>query len=305
MRKMKWGLEQQQTILNESIFVILVKGATKFLRNLLRLVLHPIKGARRITDRYLNEAIAVNAIKYPKIVCYSSDYLSAKLLMDGWYEIEELDFLASKIFPRLKSKSVCLDIGANIGTHALFFAQYFAKVIAFEPHPQTYQLLKINANLTDNVIPVNLGCSNVSQKVYAVEPYSNVGGTIITKDSAKNSEFNHVEFALELLDNMKMVNRCANVNFMKIDVENHELECLEGAVSLLNKHKPIIACEILSSNISNGSNPAIEFLKKNDYGFIYELRKIRFWKKGFKLTPKDKLSQKNHSMIICSPYRLD
>ena len=92
---------------------------------------------------------------------------------------------------------------------------------------------------------------------------------------------------------------------MKIDVENHELECLEGAVDLLNKHKPVVACEILASNISNGANSAIEFLKKNDYRFIYELRKNGLYKKDFKLILTDKLSHKNHPMVICSPYSLD
>ena len=226
--------------------------------------------------------------------------------MNGWHEIKELDFLASGVFPRLKSKTVCLDIGAHIGTHALYFAQFFDKVIAIEPHPRTYQLLKINADLMDNVIPINLGCSNVNQKMLAIEPVTDASEAVIAKSpTTSNDEFNSVEFNVDLLDNMEMVNRCAGIDFMKIDVENHELECLEGAVNLLNKHKPIIACEILASNISDGANPAIELLKNNNYEFIYELREIGIWKKDLELALVDKISHKNHSMVICSPYRLD
>ncbi len=306
MKKMKWSMEQQQMLQNKTMLGLLVKGATKFIRNLLRLVLHPINGARRITHKYLAEAIKENAKKYPKVACFSSDRSSAQLLMNGWYEIKELDFLALRVFPKLKSKAVCLDIGANIGTHALYFAQFFDKVIAIEPHPRTYQLLKINAKLASNVFPVNLGCSNVYQKVRAIEPITDASQAVIAKSpTISNDEFNSVEFDVDLLDNMEMVNTCEDIDFLKIDVENHELECLEGAVNLLNKHKPVVVCEILASNISNGANPAIEFLKKNHYEFIYELREIGFWKKDFKLALVDKIFHKNHSMVICSPYRLD
>ncbi len=245
---------------NKTMFGVLLKNGTKFVRNLLRLVLHPIKGARRITHKYLAEAIKENAKKYPKVACFSSDHSSAMLLMNGWYEIKELDFLALRVFPKLKSKAVCLDIGAHIGTHALYFAQFFDKVIAIEPHPRTYQLLKINAKLAGNVFPVNLGCSNVYEKVRAIEPITDASQVIIAKSpTTPYDEFNCVEFDVDLLDNMEMVNRCAGIDFVKIDVENHEMECLEGAVNILNKHKLVIACEILASNISDGANPAIEF----------------------------------------------
>ena len=299
-------MEEQQTLQNKTTPGIILKGATKFVRNLLRLVLHPIRGTRRITHKYLAEAIKENVKKYPKVACFSSDHSSAQLLMNGWHEIKELNFLALRVFPKLKSKTVCLDIGANIGTHALYFAQHFDKVIAFEPHPQTYQLLKINAKLASNVFPVNLGCSNVNQKVRAIEPITDASEAVIAKSpTISNGEFNSVEFDVKSLDDMEVVDHCASVDFVKIDVENHELECLEGAVNLLNKHKPVVAREILASNISDGANPAIEFLKKNDYGFIYELRETGLWKKDFKLALVDKISHKNHSMVICSPYRLD
>ena len=299
-------MEEQQTPQNKAMPGIILNGATKFVRNLLRLVLHPIRGTRRITHKYLAEAIKENVKKYPKVACFSSDHSSAQLLMNGWHEIKELDFLALRVFPKLKSKTVCLDIGANIGTHALYFAQFFDKVIAIEPHPRTYQLLKINAKLASNVFTVNLGCSNVNQKVRAIEPITDASEAVIAKSpTISNDEFNSVEFDVDLLDNMELVNSCEDIDFLKIDVENHELECLEGAVNLLSKDKPVIACEILASNISDGANPAIEFLKKINYEFIYELQEIGLWKKDFKLALVDKISHKNHSMVICSPYRLD
>ena len=136
----------------------------------------------------------------------------------------------------------------------------------------------------------------------------NAGGTFISKDSSTSSTgaFNRVEFDLELLDDMKVVNDGQTIKFIKIDVEDHELECYEGAVNLLKKHKPVIACEVMASNISNGKSPAIEYLKKNNYGFIYELRKTKSGNEvTFDLFLTDRLTHKHHLMVICSQYSLD
>ena len=273
---------------------------------------------RRIASRYLRAVNKEYAKNYPKIACFSSDSVTIDILIDGCYEIKELDFLASKVFPKFKrnsntsphsevQQSVCLDIGANIGNHALYLADHFDKIIAIEPHPKTYRLLEINAELVDNVIPVNKGCSNVKRKSLAFEPLMNVGGTSISETSTISLKriFDRVEFDMDLLDDMKVVNDDQTIDFMKIDVENHELECYEGATNLLNKHQPVIACEEGASNICDGKSPAIEYLKKNNYRFIYELRKTRLGKEdNFDLFLTDRLTHKYHSMIICSQYSL-
>ena len=125
----------------------------------------------------------------------------------------------------------------------------------------------------------------------------NVGATFIPKDSSINSNgaFNRVEFDLELLDDMKVVNDGQTIELIKIDVESHELECYEGVINLLNTHKPVIVCEVVASSISNGKSPAIKYLKKNNYRFIYELRKTRSSKEAnFDLFLTDRLTHRRH-----------
>lgn len=261
---------------------------------------------RIIADKYIRKVNKGYARNYPALACFSGDYISTRIFLDGRYEIKELDFLASKVFPKLKQRSACLDIGANIGNHALYFADYFDKVIAIEPHPRTFRLLEINAELVDNVVPVNKGCSNAKRRVVALEPLMNIGGTRIAEDNpfSPKQKFKRVEFDLELLDDMKGVNDCLSIDFIKIDIEDHELECYRGAVNLLNKHQPVIACEVGSSSISDGKSPTIEHLKHNNYRFIYELRKA--WTGGdhFDLALTERLTHKHHNMVICSQYSL-
>ncbi len=260
---------------------------------------------RYATGKYIKKIIR-DYETYPSLACFSFDFISAEILLNGRYESKELNFLASKVFPKLKQRSLCVDIGANIGNHALYFADYFDEIIALEPHPKTYRLLEMNAELVNNVIPVNAGCSNIKKRTVAFEPVGNIGGTRIaeTNPFKPRDGFNRVEFDLDLLDDMKVVNNYPNIDFIKIDVEGHELECYEGAVNLLNKHKPVIACEVSASDLSDGKSPAIEWLKKNNYGFIYELRKTRL-RRNLYLCLTDRLTHRFHSMVICSQYSLD
>ena len=277
-----------------------------FFRNLMRLVLHPVTGPRRIAEMFLREVVRIHAKEHPKIVCFSSDYVSAKLFINGWYELDELRFLGETVFPRLATRSVCLDVGANIGTHSLYFAQYFKKVIAFEPHPRTYQLLKLNTDSIDNILSLNRGCSSATKRVVATEPVANVGATRIDEGDGNPDGLGRVEFSLESLDDMDLINAGDIVSFIKVDVEGHEFECLQGASGLLNRYQPVVACEILASTITeDGVNPTVQLLRQNNYKYIYELQKRRSGtKKKFRLRLVEDLSLRNHKMVICSQYQL-
>ena len=64
------------------------------------------------------------------------------------------------------------------------------------------------------------------------------------------------------------------ISFIKVDVEGHEFECLQGASGLLNRYQPVVACEILASAIAeDGANLTIQFLRQHNYKYIYELAK--------------------------------
>jgi FkbM family methyltransferase len=62
----------------------------------------------------------------------------------------------------LKAGEVVVDVGANVGVVSLYLAKKFpeAQIIAVEPHPQTFEYLKLN-------IKAN-GCENITALNYAV-----------------------------------------------------------------------------------------------------------------------------------------
>jgi len=132
---------------------------------------------RQIAREYMRRQFPEYVKKYPRIACYSSDYISLKILLDGLHEARELDFLGSKIFPRLDRRRTCVDVGANIGNHALYFSRFFEKVVALEPDRRAYRLLRFNSESADNIVPLNLGCSNVKRTARAVESQVTHGDT--------------------------------------------------------------------------------------------------------------------------------
>ena len=64
--------------------------------------------------------------KYPNLAIFAFDRIGAEISIYGIYEKEILERLKDCIFNIIDTQnSVCLDVGANIGNHTLYFAQFF------------------------------------------------------------------------------------------------------------------------------------------------------------------------------------
>ena len=78
---------------------------------------------------------------------------------------------------------VVIDVGANIGDTAIYFALNGAKhVYAFEPFPYSYKLLlkNIRSNgLGSKITPINEGCGGVSSYISVSEDYESHGSSAL------------------------------------------------------------------------------------------------------------------------------
>jgi FkbM family methyltransferase len=140
-----------------------------------------------------------------------------------------------------------LDIGANIGYNALMFSDY-GPVYAFEPIFHKIVELNIeNNNLKHKMYSVPVALSNNSEPVnmyLANEVKStglrNYGGTsIYTDEGTDHSSETKVE--CRRLDDIYS----GRVSFIKLDVEGHELQVLEGARDVLTNHLPTLLVELI------------------------------------------------------------
>jgi len=66
-----------------------------------------------------------------------------------------------------------------------------------------------------------------------------------------------------------------NVGYIKIDVEGHEYEVLEGAVNLISTQKPIVQIEILDISKDRSENRSLNFLMEQGYEiYVYTENKL-------------------------------
>ncbi|WP_417458030.1 FkbM family methyltransferase [Kordiimonas sp.] len=145
----------------------------------------------------------------------------------------------------IKRGDLVLDVGANVGFHALFFSKKVGKhgqVIAFEPLKTNYDILNINAQINnlDNLTLYNALVSDSSEIVFSpafISNESNLGATSFQTASPVEATISPL---LQLtIDDLKL-ERCS---LIKIDVEGMERKVLEGAFDTLDRQRPVIFFE--------------------------------------------------------------
>ena len=163
----------------------------------------------------------------------------------------------------LKPGSVVLDIGANIGYNSLMFSDY-GPVVSFEPvyHEIVIRNAKLNAiRHRINIFPCALSDEKKTTEIFIPgkgcqsNTHINYGGTSFhLKEDMKGES---VKVKCERLDDIYD----GKPSIIKIDVEEHELQVLEGAKETIKKHMPTILVEIHDFETS----PVAKFLESLGY----------------------------------------
>ncbi|MDB9521182.1 FkbM family methyltransferase [Dolichospermum circinale CS-1225] len=176
-----------------------------------------------INTVFQNGIYSCNELKYN---IDFSDQIQKSVYL-GTYERHELTFLKKYIKPGW----VCLDVGANIGFYTLNLSKLVGsegKVYAIEPSPSNYKKLEENIaiNNLDNCITSNIALSSESGEfVFSVSPHQNSGWGRLGKWTSAQSE---IIVNVNTLDDFVLFNNISNIDFLKIDIEGHELKFLEG-----------------------------------------------------------------------------
>lgn len=190
---------------------------------------------------------------------YPVDFIQQTIVdKNQYYEQDLLESLDDYI----PDNAVITDIGSNIGNHTLYWllssSKNVQKVYAFEPVKNTFDILSKNIglnNLQNKAILFNCGLfdknTNGEIKSYSVD---NIGGTHLKEGNG--------DILLKRLDDIEFNEE--KIDFIKIDVEDLELEVLKGGINFLNKYKPVIFIESFEDYY-----PKVhEFLTENNYECI-------------------------------------
>lgn len=176
-----------------------------------------------------------------RITTFCNDHVGDKIAQYGLYEPENLELLIDLIGKI--EKPVVLDIGANIGNHALAFATRAATVHAFEPIPAIYNLL--NENVTANSLghvhtyPLALSDTTGIATIYMVKQ-GNFGASSFDQ-RAEGVE--PVQVHKQTGDEFVRQHGLTRIDFIKIDVEAHEVYVLRGLMETLKRDLPWLTME--------------------------------------------------------------
>jgi len=196
---------------------------------------------------------------------FLGDGVSTSIILYGIYERYELDVLKRYVFPNLPQNSNCLDIGANIGNHTNTFSPYFKKIYAFEPNPVVQLLLRANT-MGKNVDVIECGLSNQKCMLPFTQNFSNLGASRISDRKTEGGQ----SIQVERLDNVVADRGIKDVSFIKIDVEGHEKQVLEGGLEFLKREQPIIAMESLFGNDTTTGKQITQLLANIGYSHFYQ-----------------------------------
>ena len=233
-----------------------------------------MKFLKKILDYYILRYLAYRSSQhlhagFPQLVTFAFDHISQEINVKGRFEGDDLEVIFKFLESRSLIHGLAVDVGANIGNHSLFFANYFDEVISLEPNPRIYELLFLNSKLKDNIFPLNIGASDRCGKAQLFFGSSNLGGGQL--EQSGEIGLGNILVDIKKLDDLEVLSD-RNINLIKIDVEGHELSCLKGAAKQLVRSKPTILFEQHSDEIINGSSAVIDWLREHGYSYFYEVQ---------------------------------
>jgi len=143
------------------------------------------------------------------------------------------------------------DVGANVGLYTWEVHKVcpLRKILAFEPDPENIKLLEKTlrkANL-QNVEICKCAMSNQLAEVsFFQDNLTSATGCVAGKDKPwieqyLNGSINEIRVKTETLDSVVRQDRSPSL--IKIDVEGHEVEVLQGARNTLSEAKPLMIIE--------------------------------------------------------------
>lgn len=195
-----------------------------------------------------------------------------------------------------ENSNTIFDVGANSGIYSLISKSVNknARVFAFEPIKENLKLLRSNNQLNNFDIKINeVGVSNKNgeAKMYALPNTVNYM-TSINLNRYGSKDVVEITIPIVTLATIIEQNKIEKVDLIKIDVEEHEYQVLEGLGPYIQKMMPTFLIEI----IGNENAKKIQELFKNlnyIYFLIDEINEPR--------QVNSIIDSEHHNYLICTP----
>jgi FkbM family methyltransferase len=194
-------------------------------------------GIERHTGTLVNCVINGTPISF--FVANAADIIQRCHISGRFYEREELAVISRHFSPG----DVFLDVGANVGNHALYVARFLSpgSILVIEPNPAAIVILRANIMLNDlsgiiDISHLGIGLARARGWAALTSQVDNLGGTRLTLTEDAPAAV-PVAAGDTLLAGRK-------VDFIKIDVEGMELSVLDGLQATIARHRPRLFAEV-------------------------------------------------------------
>jgi len=208
-------------------------------------------------------------------------------LILGSYEKETADLLRQFIRPGM----TVIDVGAHIDYYTRLFSKLMndtGRVIAFEPHPKTFEILRKNTSKLTNVMLAQCAVAEGSGKATLYDALTNTGGAALHYPEAHvaweqerlgKSEisprvlmgFPASTFEVDTvsLDDYLQQSNTHNVDVIKLDIEGAEVSALKGMKKLIETTDHLVLTMEFHPHVlqASGNDPWETLLLLREQGF--------------------------------------
>lgn len=202
------------------------------------------------------------------------DVVQRTLLVESKWEQTILEAL--RLY--LRAGDTFLDVGANIGYFTLvgsYLVGEKGKVFAFEPSIRVLDQLiahtRMNQCSNVTIVPAGISDSGGLAQLNWSSPGNLGASTMRETVDAIGSETMIVMTLDEIAEALALV-----PNLIKIDIEGAELMALKGMRAILDKHGPIVICELVENflaDFGNSVREVFDWMERLGYaGYILEAR---------------------------------
>ena len=284
-----WWINTRGASLRDKLVLFLLKGAFRFARFSLRILL----GRRRRDALYARRNVNFKDFLYRATGPFGQGKLSLEIAESKYgYKIhcplnredfivmtKHEDEMLERFVP--EQGDVVVDVGAHMGRYTMTSSRRVGqdgKVVAIEAHPGNFRLLNRNIKLNrlPNVIALNSAAYSKKAVLKLYLPDERQGYTMhhslmvdyLSAKYKENAKKRYVEVESDTLDHLLQSAGIHRVNWIKIDVEGAELEVLKGAHETLSRNKNISL--LVEVHGTETYKPVMELLKSHNFRVEFE-----------------------------------
>lgn len=212
-----------------------------------------------------------------KNIFFSQKYLLKKRLeraVNNNYE-EEL-----KIIDKFKNYSKsAIDIGVYRGVYSYKLSKNFKHVYSFEANPILFKYLNnYLSKIIPNITLYNFALSNRNSNTILKIPLRSKSffknnieeiyqlGAASIHDKNNIKKFHKIKVYAKKLDSINIKKK---IGFIKIDVEGHEKNVIEGSKKLIKRDKPVLLVEIEERHTKKPIENTINYINSLGYECYY------------------------------------